>query len=104
MIRRPVDLPKANTGAFGISRQICFFSKVGLSDLCPQPTFTQGKNSKHYPGIELSTFGVAFGYANHYTIQVARRHTTEGYFYNYTTKNEAARKTEIQVGGWSDQR
>jgi hypothetical protein len=25
---------------FGISRQICFFSEVGLSDQCPQPSFT----------------------------------------------------------------
>jgi hypothetical protein len=32
-----------------------------LSDQCLQPSFTEGKNSKHYPGIEPSTFGVAVG-------------------------------------------
>jgi hypothetical protein len=53
---------------FGISKQICFFSDVGLSDQCPQPSLTEGKNSKHYPGIEPSTFGVTVGDANHYTI------------------------------------
>jgi hypothetical protein len=56
---------------FGISRQICFFSEVGLSDQCPQPSFTYGKNSMHYPGIEPSTFGVEVGDANHYAIQAA---------------------------------
>jgi hypothetical protein len=73
---------KANTGAttlwsfrafpLGISRQICFFSEVGLSDQCPQPSFALAKYSKHHPGIKPSTFGVAVGGANHYTIQAAR--------------------------------
>jgi hypothetical protein len=31
----------------------------------------KGKNSKHYPGIEPSIFGVAVGDAYHYTIQAA---------------------------------
>jgi hypothetical protein len=36
--------------------------------------------------------------------QKTRRPATEGYFYNKTTRNGVARKTEIQVGGWGDQR
>jgi hypothetical protein len=47
---------------------IFFFSEVDLSDQCPQPSFTYGKNSKHYLGIEPSTFRIAVGNANYYTI------------------------------------
>jgi hypothetical protein len=41
--------------------------------VCPMSsTLFYGRDkSKHYPGIEPSTFGVAVGYANHYTIQAA---------------------------------
>jgi hypothetical protein len=48
---------------FGIFSHMCFFSDVGLLDQCPQ-------NSKHYPGIEHSTFGVAVGDDNLCDIQV----------------------------------
>jgi hypothetical protein len=45
----------------GFLDKIYFFSEVGLSDQCPQPSFTLGKNSNYNPGIEPSTSGVAVG-------------------------------------------
>jgi hypothetical protein len=42
------------------------FFRTG-ADQCPQLSFTHGKNSKHYPRVEPSSFGVAVGDANHYT-------------------------------------
>jgi hypothetical protein len=60
---------KANSGAttirafpFGISRQICFFYEVGLSDQCPQPRLHEEKPLT-YPGFEPLTFGFQVGNA-----------------------------------------
>jgi hypothetical protein len=41
--------------------------KVGLSYQYPEPIFHKEK-SIAYPGIELSTFGIAVDYVNHCTI------------------------------------
>jgi hypothetical protein len=41
---------------FGISRQICFFHEVGLSDQCPQPLLHEEKPLT-YLGFEAGTFG-----------------------------------------------
>jgi hypothetical protein len=59
-----------NLVKLGISSQIFFFSKVGARPMS-STLFTQGKKSKHYLGIEPSTFGVAVGDANHYTIRLS---------------------------------
>jgi hypothetical protein len=45
---------------FGISRQICFFYEVGLSDQCPQPLLHEEKTLT-YPGFEPGTFGFQAG-------------------------------------------
>jgi hypothetical protein len=47
---------------FGISRQICFFYEVGLSDQCPQPLLHEEKTLT-YPGFEPGTFGFQVGNA-----------------------------------------
>jgi hypothetical protein len=47
---------------FGISRHICFFYEVGLSDQCPQPHLHEGKTMT-YPGFEPETFGYQVGNA-----------------------------------------
>jgi hypothetical protein len=47
---------------FGISRHICFFYEVGLSDQCPQPLFHEG-NTMTYLGFEPGTFGYQVGNA-----------------------------------------
>jgi hypothetical protein len=41
---------------FGISRHICFFYEVGLSNRCPQPLLHEEKIMT-YLGFELGTFG-----------------------------------------------
>jgi hypothetical protein len=45
-----------------ISRQICFFYEVGLSDQCPQPLLHEEKTLT-YPGFEPGTFGFQVGNA-----------------------------------------
>jgi hypothetical protein len=47
---------------FGISRQICFFYEVGLSDQCPQPLLHEEKTLT-YPGFEPGAFGFQVGNA-----------------------------------------
>jgi uncharacterized protein YlaN (UPF0358 family) len=47
---------------FGISRHICFFYEVGLSDQCPQPLLNEGKTMT-YLGLEPGTFGYQVGNA-----------------------------------------
>jgi hypothetical protein len=47
---------------FGISRQICFFYEVGLSNQCPQPLLHEEKTLT-YPGFEPGTFGFQVGKA-----------------------------------------
>jgi hypothetical protein len=54
---------------FGISRQICFFYEVGLSDQCPQP-FLNEEKTLTYPGFEHGTFGFQVGNATNWTIEV----------------------------------
>jgi hypothetical protein len=47
---------------FGISRQICFFNEIGLSDQCPQPLLYEEKTLT-YPGFKPGTFGFQVGNA-----------------------------------------
>jgi hypothetical protein len=47
---------------FGISRHICFFYEVGLSDQYPQPLLHEEKTLT-YPGFEPGTFGYQVGSA-----------------------------------------
>jgi hypothetical protein len=47
---------------FGITRHICFFYEVGLSDQCSQPLLHEGKTMT-YPGFEPGTFGYQVGNA-----------------------------------------
>jgi hypothetical protein len=47
---------------FGISRHICFFYEVGLSDRCLQPLLHEGKTMT-YLGFESGTFGYQVGNA-----------------------------------------
>jgi hypothetical protein len=54
---------------FGISRQICFFYEVGLSDQCPQPLLHEEK-ALTYPGFEPGTLGFQVGNATNWTIEV----------------------------------
>jgi hypothetical protein len=47
---------------FGISRHICFFYEVGLSDQCPPPLLHE-ENTMTYLGFEPGTFGYQVGNA-----------------------------------------
>jgi hypothetical protein len=49
---------------FGISRQICFFYEVSLSDQCPQPLLHEEKTLT-YPGFEPGNFGFKVGNATY---------------------------------------
>jgi hypothetical protein len=65
------EVKKANTGTTTISRHICFFYKVGLSDQCPQPLLHEEKTMT-YLAFEPGTFGYQVGNATNWTIEVVQ--------------------------------
>jgi hypothetical protein len=59
------NLVELGSSLSGFLDKFVFFSEV----VCQTNVLNPLLHSKHYPGIEPSTFGVAVGDANHCTIQ-----------------------------------
>jgi hypothetical protein len=66
--KNPVELGPSLSGFLD---KFASFPRMVCQTNVLNPLLRKGKISKHYPGIEPSTFGVAVGDANHYAIQVA---------------------------------